>query len=105
MNETLFADEFPYTLSTDQVLSLAGDVSPAEGLPDGEVQKRAQRFGPNQLAEAPPVPALRKLAAQFTDLVIWILIVAAVISGLMQAWADYVTQPKGQVVSIARIKR
>ena len=58
------------------------------GLSAGEVQKRIQRFGLNQLAEAPPVPAWKKLVAQFTDLVIWILIVAAVISGLMQEWAD-----------------
>lgn len=90
MNETLLFTESAHTLSAERVLSLAGDVSPVRGLPDGEVQKRAQRFGRNQLAEAPPVPAWRKLAAQFSDLVIWILIVAAVISGLMQEWADTV---------------
>jgi len=90
MNEIPFLTESAHTLSTERVLSLAGDVSQAQGLPAAEVQKRVLRFGTNQLAEAPPVPAWRKLIAQFTDLVIWILIVAAVISGLMQEWADTV---------------
>src|SRR4051794_11655717 len=39
------------------------------------------RYGPNQLAEAPPVPPWKRFLAQFQELVIGILIVAAVISG------------------------
>jgi Ca2+-transporting ATPase len=47
-----------------------------------------ERHGFNELVEAPPVPLWRKFLSQFTDLVIWILIVAALISGLLGEWAD-----------------
>lgn len=88
MNENQQLPEFPYAISTEQVLSLAGDVSPRHGLTTAEVQTRSLKFGSNTLAESPPVPAWRKLLAQFTDLVTWILILAAIISGLMKEWAD-----------------
>jgi P-type Ca2+ transporter type 2C len=77
-----------YAMPIDQLLSAAGGVAVEHGLSIGEVQKRFQQFGANQLAEASPVPTWRKLVAQFKDLVIWILIVAAVIAGAMGEWAD-----------------
>ena len=77
-----------YAMPIDRLLSAAGGVSVEHGLPTVEVQKRYQQFGANQLAEAPPVPTWRKLVAQFKDLVIWILIVAAVIAGAMGEWVD-----------------
>lgn len=77
-----------YTMPIDHLLSAAGGVSVEYGLPAAEVQKRSQRFGANQLSEAPPVPMWRKIVAQFKDLVIWILIVAAIIAGVMGEWAD-----------------
>src|SRR4029453_3200105 len=46
-----------------------------------QVVSAQQRFGRNELAEAPPVPAWKRFLAQFKELVIWILIVAAVIAG------------------------
>jgi Ca2+-transporting ATPase len=88
MNEIPFLAESAYAVPIERVLSLAGYVSQDRGLTSTEVEKQSQRFGPNQLAEAPPVPAWRRFLAQFADLVIWILIVAALISGLMKEWAD-----------------
>ena len=88
ISDDRFPPESAYAMPVERVLSLAGDVSPEQGLPALEVQERFRRFGANQLAEAPPVPVWRKLTAQFSDLVIWILIFAAVISGLMKEWAD-----------------
>ncbi len=58
------------------------------GLSEAEAAERLLRIGPNLLAAAPPVPAWVRLAAQFKDLVIWILVVAAVISGALGEWAD-----------------
>jgi P-type Ca2+ transporter type 2C len=72
----------------DRLLSAAGVASIEYGLPAAEVQKRFERFGPNQLSEAPPVPTWRKIVAQFKDLVIWILIIAAIIAGVTGEWAD-----------------
>jgi Ca2+-transporting ATPase len=66
--------------------SLASDE--AKGLSPDQVAQRQQEFGLNQLAEAAPVPLWRKLIGQFKELVILILIAAAVISGLLGEWAD-----------------
>jgi Ca2+-transporting ATPase len=76
-----------HTLPLDQLVS-AASVSVEHGLTAAEVESRRQRFGSNQLAEAPPVPLWRKLLGQFKDLVIWILIVAAIIAGVMGEWID-----------------
>ena len=77
-----------YAMPIDRLLSAAGGVSVEQGLPTVEVQKRYQQFGANKLSEAPRVPTWRKLVAQFKDLVIWILIVAAIIAGVMGEWVD-----------------
>lgn len=58
------------------------------GLSSAEVTKRRQEYGANSLTEAAAVPLWKKLAGQFSDLVIWILIVAAVIAGVMGEWVD-----------------
>jgi Ca2+-transporting ATPase len=60
----------------------------ARGLAAAEAAQRLAEHGRNQLAEAAPDPWWRKLASQFRDLVIWILIVAAVIAGAMEEWID-----------------
>ncbi len=78
----------PYEMPIDRLLSDAGGVRVDHGLLTAEVQKRQQLFGENQLTEAPPVPIWQKLVAQFKDLVIWILIFAAIISGAMGEWVD-----------------
>ena len=58
------------------------------GLTEGEAQQRLVKHGPNELPEAPPVSALTLLLRQFTSVIIWVLIGAAVISGLLQEWVD-----------------
>lgn len=63
-------------------------VDPRRGLTDAEVEERRQVHGFNELQEAPRTPWWLKLLAQFNELVIWILIVAAVISGFAQDWID-----------------
>jgi Ca2+-transporting ATPase len=76
-----------YALSGDDVArELAADVT--RGLSGGEVARRREQHGWNALAEAPPVPIWKKLLGQFKELVIWILIVAAIIAGVMGEWAD-----------------
>jgi P-type Ca2+ transporter type 2C len=50
------------------------------GLSVAEAASRLGRFGPNRLADPPTVPLWRKVVAQFTDLLILILLGAAVVS-------------------------
>ncbi|MFO0917396.1 MAG: cation-translocating P-type ATPase [Planctomycetaceae bacterium] len=65
-------------------------VDPQQGLTDAEAAARRARIGPNELSAAPAIPLWKKLISQFQDLVVWILIIAAVISGLLGEWADTV---------------
>jgi Ca2+-transporting ATPase len=50
------------------------------GLDTAEVQRRIEQYGANVLAEAARTPAWRRLIAQFTDLLILILIGAALVA-------------------------
>jgi Ca2+-transporting ATPase len=56
------------------------DVDPAEGLSTAEAERRLQQHGPNLLAEAAREPRWRAFLRQFRDLLILILLVAAVVS-------------------------
>src|SRR5436190_15638612 len=78
---------FWYALHGDDVLrELTADLT--RGLSTDEVARRREQHGWNTLAEAPPASRWKKLLGQFKELVIWILIVAAIISGVMGEWAD-----------------
>ncbi len=60
----------------------------ANGLSAGEVESRATRYGPNELAEAPPERWLLKLLKQFKEVVIWILIAATILSAVLGDWLE-----------------
>jgi len=68
-----------YRLEADRVLGDLG-VQQASGLSITEATSRQRAHGLNELAAAPRVPAWRRFAAQFTDLLILILIAAAVVA-------------------------
>ncbi|MFO0909933.1 MAG: cation-translocating P-type ATPase [Isosphaeraceae bacterium] len=63
-------------------------VNPRDGLDDDQVALRRERYGLNRLAEAEPTSAWRRFLAQFQELVILILVAAAVVSGALGEWAD-----------------
>src|SRR5262245_15038351 len=77
----------PYSASAASVLESLGS-DRVHGLSSTDVAAAIARYGHNELAEAPPIPLWKKLLAQFKELVIWILIVAAIISGVVGEWAD-----------------
>ncbi len=58
------------------------------GLTTEEARRRLVRYGPNQLVEAPPPPFWRKVWEQFNNFVVWLLIVAAVISAFLGDWVE-----------------
>jgi Ca2+-transporting ATPase len=64
--------------------------SSPSGLSPAEAARRLARHGRNILAQAPPRSVLAMFAAQFADLMILILIGAALISGLIGDLADAV---------------
>ena len=61
-----------------------------QGLSDEEVSSRLRQYGPNELAEKRGKGPLPMLLGQFTDLMIIILIAAAVVSGIIGEAADAV---------------
>ena len=65
---------------------LGGDA--ARGLSVAEAERRRREHGDNVLRERPAEGWWWKLLRQFQELVIWILIAAAVIAGEMGDWAD-----------------
>jgi len=72
----------PDALARDLQANLEG------GLSDHEAQQRLQREGPNELPEAQPPSLLKLFLSQFTSVIVWVLIGAAVISGLLEDWLD-----------------
>src|SRR3982751_3141511 len=63
---------------------------PPRGLTAAAAAERLARYGRNELAHEPPEPWWRRLARQFADLLIWVLIAAAIVSGLLGEWVDAV---------------
>ena len=71
-----------HALSAEEALALL-EVRPDQGLSSAEAQKRLEIYGPNQLQERPPVSFWKRLFDQLRGFVVVILIVAAVISALL----------------------
>lgn len=62
--------------------------NPQSGLSVSDAAKRLAQFGPNALQEKPPRSLWRMLLDQFTDFMIVVLIVAAIISGIVGDLGD-----------------
>ena len=79
----------PHAQAIDAVIHALGTDATA-GLTTAGAKQRLAQYGSNELAQAPPEPWWRRLGRQFADLLIWVLIAAAVISGVLGEWLDAV---------------
>ena len=80
----------PYhALDAGEVLRLL-HVDPKRGLSSEEVSRRRDRYGENRVAQDVGAKPLAMLARQFTDLMIIVLLVAAVVAGLVGEPVDAV---------------
>jgi Ca2+-transporting ATPase len=68
----------PYQQTIDEVLTALA--ATRDGLSTDEARKRLEKFGPNELGVEKPVPAWRKLLAQFQDVLVILLLIATAIS-------------------------
>ena len=73
---------------TDEALSRELRMDLGCGLTDREARTRLTAHGPNELPQAPSPSPLSLLFRQFSSLIIWVLIGAAVVSGLLGEWID-----------------
>ena len=58
------------------------------GLDSEEAGRRQASEGFNELPEAPPPSLLKLFLSQFTSVIVWVLIGAAAVSGLLEDWLD-----------------
>ncbi len=60
------------------------------GLSQGQAAERLDRYGPNELVQARKRTLLQMFLEQFADLLVAVLIVAALVSGFLGEWLDAV---------------
>jgi Ca2+-transporting ATPase len=76
-----------HTMAADKVVSELGS-DPVSGLSEEEAALRLERYGPNAIREKQPDPAWKLFLGQFRDVMIWVLMGAALLAGLQGEWVD-----------------
>ncbi|THB68743.1 MAG: cation-transporting P-type ATPase [Desulfovibrio sp.] len=74
-------------LSTEQVTEILG-VDPEFGLDRFEREQRKERIGPNSITTKPEQTSLKRFFLQFHQPLVYILLMAALVTGLLQEWVD-----------------
>ena len=75
-----------HSLELDDVLANLQTTS--EGLSSGEVEKRLEKYGPNELKEKPRPTFFQLVLAQLNNFIVILLIVASIISALLGDWIE-----------------
>ncbi|MGF6422456.1 magnesium-transporting ATPase (P-type) [Lelliottia sp. 489] len=86
MTKKTHSQNRPYQQTIEQVL--AQKKSHANGLDRAEAQARLQQYGPNALPEKKGKPAWLRFLAHFNDVLIYVLLAAAVLTAVMGHWVD-----------------
>ncbi len=76
-----------FSKSQEEVLQELG-VDPARGLSENEVKKRMEQFGLNKLKGKPKKSLISLFLAQLKDMLIYVLLAAAVITFVIHEYAD-----------------
>ncbi len=82
----LFALSDPHGREVRDVLSVLR--ASLTGLSSAQVERRLELFGPNQLPVTPGRSMLQRLAAQFNNVLIYVLVVAAVVTAWLGHFLD-----------------
>ena len=75
-----------HSRTVDEVLEQLG--ADRGGLSTAEASRRLEEAGPNRLPDAPPDSLIKRIAKHFNDILIYILLVAVVVTALLQHWID-----------------
>lgn len=76
-----------YKLKIEEIAAKL-ESSPESGLSANEARERFKAYGPNQLKEKKGAGPFSIFFDQFKNFIIWILIGAALVSGVLQEWVD-----------------
>ena len=82
------ADTAAWHATSNDVLADKLAMHAHNGLNQKQVVERRAHYGPNRLAESLQVPSWKRFVGQFTELIVLILIVAAIIAGILGEWLD-----------------
>ena len=75
-----------HTLPAEEVFQTVD--SSSSGLTSSTAKTRLEEYGPNQLTSGEKKTLLSIFLSQFADMMIWVLLGAALISGLLGEWVD-----------------
>lgn len=64
-------------------------VSAERGLSDAEAKQRLAQYGPNSIEEARKISLFKIFVSQFTSPIVWILLAAMIICGMLKEWTDF----------------
>ncbi|MBH0200243.1 MAG: HAD-IC family P-type ATPase, partial [Nitrospira sp.] len=78
----------PWHTESAEALASALSTDLEQGLHADEVARRQTRDGFNELPESPPPSLLKLFLSQFASVIVWVLIGAAVLSGVLGDWVD-----------------
>ena len=76
-----------WSFSTEQTCKEL-DTDLNQGLPSSAVEARLKSYGFNELPEPTPPSIFKLFLSQFSSFIVWILIIAAVIAGILGEWVD-----------------
>lgn len=76
-----------WLLSEQEIIPLLKTDS-HKGLSNSEAKKRLQELGYNQLLEQKKISTFHLFFDQFSNLIVWILIFAAIFAGVLKEWID-----------------
>lgn len=80
-------DIFWHTMPIDEVIRDLG-TNADTGLSLIEIEDRLRKYGHNQLEEKEGVSPIMLFLEQFNDFIVWVLIAAAIVSGVLSEWVD-----------------
>ena len=76
-----------HTLQSDEVIRSL-DTNVNTGLSQTEAENRLKKHGYNQLEEKEGISPLWVFLEQFNDFIVWILLAAVIVSGVLKEWID-----------------
>ncbi|MBX9745205.1 MAG: hypothetical protein K2X08_08360, partial [Chlamydiales bacterium] len=76
-----------WSFSTEQTFKEL-DTDPNQGLSSASAKKRLENYGLNELPEPKPPSLFKLFLNQFSSFIVWVLISAAVIAGILGEWVD-----------------
>jgi magnesium-transporting ATPase (P-type)/formate/nitrite transporter FocA (FNT family) len=80
-------DKTWYTMEKDEVFSVL-DADEQQGLSKDDVKRRLEEYGPNKLPSKEKPGALKRFLRQFNNMLIYVLIAAAVFTAFLFEWLD-----------------